>query len=258
MKLINDNCAVAIKKIDQDSIDLTVTSPPYDDLRSYNGSSTWQEDDWHDLITELYRVTKPGGVVVWIVGDQTVNGSKSLSSFRQSLLFRDAGFKVYDVIIYEKAGSAPPHARRYFNAFEYMFVFSKGKPKTVNLIRDKANRWAETHTFGVVTRRERDGSLTSKGRKTIAKLGVRTNIWRYVNGKNFATKDTIAYEHPAIFPEQLAEDHIRSWSNPGDVVFDPFMGSGTTGKIALLMERDFIGIEINPDYFEIASRRLLN
>ena len=163
---------------------------------------------------------------------------------------------MFDVIIYEKAGTAPPHKNRYFNAFEYMFVLSKGKPKTINIIKDKPNKWSGTQTFGNVTRREKDGTLTDKGRKTINEFGARTNIWRYNNGKGFATKDEIAYGHPAVFPEALANDHILSWSNEGDTIFDPFTGSGTTGKMAILNNRDFIGIELNEEYFKIAEKRI--
>ena len=163
---------------------------------------------------------------------------------------------MFDVIIYEKAGTAPPHKNRYFNAFEYMFVLSKGNPKTINLLEDKPNKWANHSTFGNVTRREQDGSLTPKGRKVVKPFGVRTNIWRYNNGKGFSTKDKIAYEHPAIFPEKLVQDHIISWSNEGDIVLDPFCGSGTVAKVAGLLNRKWVGIEISSEYCKIANERL--
>lgn len=159
-------------------------------------------------------------------------------------------------MIYEKAGSGPPHPNRYFNTFEYMFVLSKGRPKTINLLRDKPNKWAGKSTFGNVTRREKDGSLTDKGVKVINKFGVRTNIWRYNNGKGFSTADKVAYQHPAIFPEKLVEDHIRSWSNKGDVVLDPFGGSGTTAKVAQCLGRKWIYIEKVEEYCLIAKKRL--
>ena len=161
-----------------------------------------------------------------------------------------------DIIIYEKAGTAPPHKNRYFNAYEYMFVLSKGIPNTINLIEDKPNIWANHSTYGEVTRREQDGSLTPKGKKIVKPFGVRTNIWRYANGKGFATKDDIAYQHPAIFPEKLVADHIISWSNEGDIVLDPFMGSGTTAKKAIELNRRWMGIEISKEYCEIANQRL--
>ena len=163
---------------------------------------------------------------------------------------------MFDVIIYEKAGTAPPHKNRYFNAFEYMFVLSKGIPKTINLLEDKPNKWANHSTFGNITRREQDGSLTPKGRKVVKPFGIRTNIWRYNNGRGFSTKDKIAYEHPAIFPEKLVQDHIVSWSNEGDIVLDPFCGSGTVAKVAAGLNRKWVGIEISSEYCKIANERL--
>jgi len=245
-----------LKEFPPEIIDLVVTSPPYDDLRDYNGVAAWNFDVFKKIAQELYRIIKPGGVVVWVIGDKTLKGKKSLTSFKQALFFQEIGFDMYDVIIYEKAGTGPPHPNRYFNAFEYMFVLSKGKPKTINLLRDRPNKWAGHSTHGDVTRREQDGSLTNKGKKVVKDFSVRTNVWRYVNGRGFSTKDKIAYEHPAIFPEKLVEDHILSWSNEGDIVLDPFAGSGTTGKIAQKLNRRWILIEAVAEYCEIAEKRI--
>ena len=255
-RIFNDRSDRLLKEFPPECIDLVVTSPPYDDLRDYEGVASWDMEVFQTIARELYRVMKPGGVVVWVVGDKTLKGSKTLTSFKQALFFQEIGFDMYDVIIYEKAGSGPPHPNRYFNAFEYMFVLSKGRPKTVNILRDKPNKWAGCSTYGEVTRREKDGSLTNKGRKMISEFGVRTNIWRYANGRGFATKDKLAYKHPAIFPEKLAEDHIASWSDPGDLVLDPFGGSGTTAKAAQKMGREWVLIEAVKDYCEIARERL--
>ncbi|HOO08137.1 MAG TPA: site-specific DNA-methyltransferase [Ruminococcus sp.] len=255
-RIFNDRSDRLLKEFPAECIDLVVTSPPYDDLRDYEGVASWDMEVFQTIARELYRVMKPGGVVVWVVGDKTLKGSKTLTSFKQALFFQEIGFDMYDVIIYEKAGSGPPHPNRYFNAFEYMFVLSKGRPKTVNILRDKPNKWAGCSTYGEVTRREKDGSLTNKGRKVISEFGVRTNIWRYANGRGFATKDKLAYKHPVIFPEKLAEDHIASWSDPGDLVLDPFGGSGTTAKAAQKMGREWVLIEAVKDYCEIARERL--
>ncbi|MBQ8122976.1 MAG: site-specific DNA-methyltransferase [Ruminococcus sp.] len=257
-RIFNDRSDRLLKEFPAECIDLVVTSPPYDDLRDYEGVASWDMEVFQTIARELYRVMKPGGVVVWVVGDKTLKGSKTLTSFKQALFFQEIGFDMYDVIIYEKAGSGPPHPNRYFNAFEYMFVLSKGRPKTVNILRDKPNKWAGCSTYGEVTRREKDGSLTNKGRKVISEFGVRTNIWRYANGRGFATKDKLAYKHPAIFPEKLAEDHIASWSDPGDLVLDPFGGSGTTAKAAQKMGREWVLIEAVKDYCEIARERLVS
>lgn len=245
-----------LQQMPEKSVDLVVTSPPYDDLRAYENCAAWNFDIFKTIAQELFRVMKDGGVVVWVIGDKTEKGNKSLTSFKQALYFQEIGFNMYDVIIYEKAGTAPPHPNRYFNAFEYMFVLSKGKPKTINLLRDRPNKWAGHSTYGDVTRREQDGSLTNKGKKVVKDFSVRTNVWRYINGRGFSTKDKIAYEHPAIFPEKLVEDHILSWSNEGDVVLDPFGGSGTTGKVAQKLNRKWILIEAVAEYCEIADKRI--
>ncbi|MDA3042634.1 MULTISPECIES: DNA-methyltransferase [unclassified Campylobacter] len=255
-RIYNAKSDEMLKCFPDNYVDLVVTSPPYDDLRDYKGVSAWNFEVFKVVANELYRVMKPGGVVVWVIGDKTNKGNKSLTSFKQALYFQEIGFDMFDVIIYEKAGSGPPHPNRYFNSFEHMFVLSKGKPKTINLLKDKPNKWAGQYTYGEVTRREKDGSLTAKGRKKINEFGIRTNVWRYANGKGFATKDKIAYEHPAIFPEKLVEDHIKSWSNEGDLVLDPFAGSGTTAKVAHLLNRDWIAIEVVKSYCDLAKKRI--
>ena len=255
-KIINAYSDQFLKQLPENSIDLVVTSPPYDDLREYENCAGWNFNVFKTIAKELYRVIKEGGVVVWVIGDKTDKGNKSLTSFKQALYFQEIGFSMYDVIIYEKAGTAPPHPNRYFNAFEYMFVLSKGKPKTIHLLKDRHNKWAGHSTYGEVTRREQDGTLTNKGKKVVKDFSVRTNVWRYINGKGFSTKDNIAYQHPAIFPEKLVEDHILSWSNEGDIVLDPFGGSGTTGKVARNLNRKWILIEAVEEYCKIARERL--
>ena len=256
-KVFYSDSAKLLKLMPDSSIDLVITSPPYDDLRDYkNSNNLWNFKKFQDIARQLFRVLKQGGVVVWVVGDKTNNGSKTLSSFKQALFFQELGFNIFDVIIYEKTGTSPPHPGRYFNSFEYMFILSKGKPKTINLLRDKKNKWGGQMTFGNVSRREKDGSLTNKGRKKINEFGIRTNIWKYANGKGFTTKDKIAYEHPAIFPEKLVSDHINSWSNEDDVVLDIFGGSGTTIKVAKRMNRNWIYIDHVERYCEIAVERI--
>lgn len=250
------NNVTIMNKMPDNSVDLVVTSPPYDDLRDYENDLTWDFPTFKKVAKQLYRIVKKGGTVVWIIGDKTKDGNKSLTSFKQALYFQEIGFYMYDVIIYEKAGSGPPHSKRYFNTFEYMFILTKGKPNTVNLLADKKNTCAGMTTFADVTRREKDGTLTNKGRKVINEYGVRTNIWRYNNGKGFSTKDKIAHEHPAIFPEKLVDDHILSWSNPGDIVLDPFGGSGTTAKESIKLGRRWIYIEKVDKYCKIAEERI--
>ena len=238
--------------IEPDSIDLTVTSPPYDNLRTYNNSSSWNWSVFTDIAAGLWRVTKPGGVVVWVVGDATVKGCETGTSFKQALFFKDCGFNLHDTMIYERSAMPNKH-NRYGQDFEYMFILFKGSPKTFNPIMvDCTYAGAGTSP----TRRNKDGVLEGKGRRIIGEKKKKSNIWRFSAGLNKSTKDSAAHKHPAIFPEMLANDHIISWSNEGYTVFDPFLGSGTTGKMAKLLNRKFIGIEIDDEYFKIASERI--
>ena len=246
-----------LAKIQTESIDGVITSPPYDNLRNYEKeTSGWNFQVFEKIADELYRVLKDGGVVCWVVGDSVVNGSKTLTSYKQAIYFQNIGFNIYDVIIYQKTGSGPPHKNRYFNSFEYIFVLCKGRPKHINLLKDKPNKWAGHTTYGEVTRREVDGSLTKKGKKVINQFGVRTNVWTYKNGKGQTTRDKIAHGHPAIFPEKLVEDCLNSWTKEGDIILDPFGGSGTTAKVSKQLNRGFIYIEKEEKYFEIAKERL--
>lgn len=254
--VINSDSIKFLSKVPSCTFDMVITSPPYDSLRDYDGKSDWNFSKFKKIANQLFRVLKEGGVIVWVVGDQTNNGNKTLTSFRQALYFQEIGLKMYDVMIYEKIGTAPPHPNRYFNSFEFMFVLSKGKPKTINLLRDKKNKWGGLSTYSEITRREKNGTLTKKSKKIINKFGVRTNIWKYANGKGFATRDEIAYQHPAIFPEKLVYDHLLSWSKEGDLILDPFSGSGTTGKVCVELKRNFVLIDAVEKYCNIAKKRI--
>ena len=242
--LMQGNCLDRMKEIPDGSVDLTVTSPPYDNLRTYNGNNEqWGEHVWKAVIAELYRVTKSGGVVVWVVADATIKGSETGTSFKQALHAMECGFNLHDTMIYQKFGSGLPHrAHRYGGAFEYMFVFSKGNPS-----HGVIKTFPPTGKVGNTTRRQKDGSI-KRGTYNIGG-GKLSNVWQYAGD----TKQN----HPAPFPEKLAEDHILSWSNEGDIIFDPFLGSGTTGKMAILNNRQFIGIEMDNHYFNISKERIL-
>ena len=234
-KIYNENCLETMKRMESSSIDLVVTSPPYDNLREYNG----YEFDFKAIAAELVRVIKPSGVIVWVIGDQVIKGSESGSSFRQALHFMDLGLSLHDTMIYEKNSPAYParaDGNRYTQIFEFMFVFSKGKP-AATLICDKPNKWAGFKDF------------SGKLKNPVPDFSPRNNIWRYVTSFN-------GVKHPAPFPESLAQDHIITWSKPNETVYDPFMGSGTTAKMALLNGRNFIGSEISAEYLEIANKRI--
>lgn len=252
-QLIQGDCLEAMKNMPDDSIDLTVTSPPYDNLRSYNGNNKqWNYEKFKGIAKELFRITKQGGVVVWIVNDATINGSETGTSFKQALFFKECGFNLHDTMIWKKAGTPYPQVIRYYPNFEYMFILSKGKPKTVNLIADRINKHVGEKI--TATERQRDGTLKEsigrkKGRR-IKPYGVRFNVWEIRQASGNKTG------HPAVFPERLATDHILSWSNEGDIVFDCFMGSGSTGIACINTNRQFIGIEIDNTYYEIAKQRI--
>ena len=258
------NSVEVMKEIPDNFVDLTVTSPPYDNMRSYIGKIKDDVvfDDHYsfpfvEMATELFRITKDGGVVVWVVNDQIVNGGESGTSFRQALKFQEIGFKIYDTMIYHKNGAPFPESGRYSQVFEYMFVFVKGKkPNSANIIKDKENKWAGVSNFGKRSSRTKDGEIKKMDNFTVAEFGSRYNVWYINNGAGYTTKDKYAYEHPAMFPESLAEDHILSWSKEGDVVLDPMVGSGTTCKMAKMNNRNFIGIDLNEEYVTIAKRRI--
>lgn len=247
------DCVEGMKLLDSESIDLTVTSPPYDDLRTYNGYSF----DFESVTKELYRVTKDGGVVVWVVNDKTEKGSETGTSFKQALYFKEIGFNLHDTMIYEKENPQPQvKTKRYTQSFEYMFIFSKGKPNTCNYITEDCK---DVGRILNNTNRLPNGktvNFVGNGKK-VNETKIKKNVWVYDAGFNRSTKDKIAFNHPAIFPEKLAEDHIISWSNEGDIIFDPFMGSGTTAKMAKLNKRRYIGFELSKEYCNIAEERIL-
>ena len=246
-KTICGDCLEVMKKMEDNSIDLTVTSPPYDNLRDYNGYTF----DFEGIAKELYRVTKDGGVVVWVVGDATIKGSETGTSFKQALYFKEIGFNLHDTMIWNKGCFSAVGAlvNRYAPVYEYMFILSKGYLKTFNPIKDRKTIHGGKKVNGTV--RNKDGTMKSFSKEvTINEYGQRFNIWEQSPQRQRGG-------HPAPFPEKLAEDHILSWSNEGDTVLDPMCGSGTTLKMAKLNNRKFIGIEISEEYCKIAEARIL-
>jgi len=248
--LHHGDCLEVMPTLEAGSIDLTVTSPPYDNLRTYNDSLEWGEHVWKPVLEDLYRLTKEGGVVVWIVGDATIKGSETGTSFKQALYVMECGFRLHDTMIWNKGGFSAVGAlrTRYAPVFEYMFVFAKGRLSSFNPIKDRRNKHAGK--FIQKTKRLPDGT-TKRGMPYVSsEYGQRFNVWEV--GPQRQQGDC----HPAPFPEPLARDHIISWSNEGDTVFDPFLGSGTTGKMALELGRNFVGIEKDAESFEIAKKRI--
>ena len=246
--IYNENCLDTLQRMSDNSLDMTITSPPYDNLREYNGYHFPVDE----IAAALYQKTAPGGVVIWVVGDRTVNGDETLTSFRHAITFQDAGFKVHDTMIYAKNNPIPSDCgKRYRQAFEYMFCFSKGQPKTFNPIMQPIKQEKAFKSF----------RITKVGRNDLAHDHVapkerKINNIFYYNVGTSSSKDKIAFQHPAIFPEQLVNDQIETWTNEGDIVYDCFMGSGTTAKVAHLLNRQWIGSEISSEYVEIAEKRL--
>jgi len=250
-KIYNENCLDTMARMPDNFIDLTVTSPPYDDLRTYNGYCF----DFENVAKELFRVTKQGGVVVWVVGDATKNGCESLTSFKQAIYFvEQCGFNLHDTMIYAKQNPIPLTHNRYEQQFEYMFILSKGKPKTFNGLKEKSKYGGEmasrTRSF-YKTNTENEPTIQNK-RDVISDEKLRNNIWYYIVGSTQTGK----IKHPAMFPEQLASDQILSWSNENDLVYDCFIGSGTTAKMSILNNRKYIGSELSKEYYEIALNRI--
>ena len=257
--LYNGDCLEVMKGIADNSIDLTVTSPPYDNLRTYNGNNElWNEQVWKNVIAELYRVTKKGGVVVWVVGDATQDFCETGTSFKQALWAMSCGFNLLDTMIYAKKSYAPayPTMKRYAQTFEYMFVFSKGKPKTFNPIKVDKKQSSISKAEKKSTYRQKDGTTKQSVMSIDSDKKDACNVWFYDVGFNKSTSYKDAFQHPATFPEKLAKDHILSWSNEGDIILDCFMGSGTTGAMAIETGRKFIGIELDKHYFDIATKRI--
>lgn len=247
-RIYHENCIETLRRMTEDLLDMTITSPPYDDLRDYNGYHFPVEE-----ISELlFEKTKPGGVVIWVVGDRTVNGSETLTSFQHALTFKSAGFKVHDTMIYAKNNPIPSDCgKRYRQCFEYMFCFSKGQPKTFNPITQAIKQEKAFKSFRITKVGRNDlahDHIAPKERKV-------NNIFFYNVGTS-SSRDKIAFEHPAIFPERLVMDQISTWTDEGNLVYDCFMGSGTTAKAAHLLNRKWVGSEISDEYTRIAEDRL--
>jgi DNA modification methylase len=253
IQLLHGDCLELMKQLPDQSIDMVITSPPYDDLRTYEDTSSFSFKETARLLTSLL---KPGGVIVWNVGDQCVNGSETGTSFRQALYFVDeCRLNLHDTMIWQKSNFSNPSTTRYHQVFEYVFILSKGKPKTFNPIKDRKNvSSGNIGSFGENTVTQKNGTKKVRPKKIVEEYGMRHNVWI----TNTAGQEQTAkkYGHPAMFSESFANDHIISWSNEGDLLLDPFMGSGTSGAVAKKLGRSYIGMEVNETYYMIAKNRI--
>lgn len=255
-KNYNEDCLLTMAKMPDEFIDLVITSPPYDNLRDYKKYTF----DFENTAKQLFRIIKSGGIITWIVGDATIKGTETGTSFKQVLYFKSIGLNIHDTMIYRKNSLTFPDVNRYYQCFEYMFILSKGKPKTTNLIADKLNKQAnKTITSNY---RDIDGSIKEmsgkKKKRKIKDKGIRWNIWEYNTGWQHSYTEEYLKGHPAIFPEQLVKDHLISWSKEGDLVYDPFMGAGTVAKCCKLLNRNWIGSEVSEEYCKIIEERIKN
>lgn len=246
-KIYNEDCLTTMNKMQDEFIDFVITSPPYDDIRNYNGYNF----EFEKIAQELLRILKIGGVVIWVVADATINGSETGTSFKQALYFKEIGFRLHDTMIYYKNNPMPQTGNRYHQHFEYMFALSKESPKTFNPITEST----KYQGLANMKNRGQNGTLNYEKieRTKEKKVG---NVFFYSVGGGISTKDKVAYNHPAIFPEKLVADQINTWTNENDIIYDPFMGSGTTAKMAHLLNRKWIGSEISKEYVDIANERL--
>ncbi len=260
----NENCLDTMAQMSERFIDCVITSPPYDNIRNYNKNVSECLPEYNgysfpfeDIAKSLYRVIKKGGVIVWVVNDSMQNGSESLNSFRQALFFKEIGLKVHDTMIYRKMNPMPNAGTRYQQMYEYMFLFSKGKPKTTNIaLRPRSNQCNDKRTYrNKKFSRDKDGEF-NKNEYFVKEMVPDYNIWDFFVGGGNTSKDKVAFKHPAIFPESLVQRHIESWTNEGDLIYDPFMGSGTTSKMSILCKRNYIGSELSHEYCEIEKERL--
>ncbi len=246
-KIYNENCLTTMNEMPDEFVDFVITSPPYDDIRNYNGYNF----EFEKIAKELFRIIKIGGVVIWVVADATINGNETGTSFKQALYFKEIGFRLHDTMIYYKNNPMPQTGDRYHQHFEYMFAFSKESPKTFNPITEPT----KYQGLANMKNRGKNGTLNYEKieRTKEKKVG---NVFSYSVGGGISTKDKVAYNHPAIFPEKLVADQINTWTNENDIIYDPFMGSGTTAKMAHLLNRKWIGSEISKEYVNIANERL--
>ena len=249
-KIINDDCVKVLKNLEEDCVDFVLTSPPYDNLRNYTGYNF----DFENIAQQIYRVIKPGGVIVWVTNDATINGSETGTSFKQALYFKDLGLNIHDTMIFRKRNPIPQiYRKRYSNEFEFMFVFSKGVVKTHNPIMIPCQHAGLVLDNTTYKNYSKNSQKRTKFANPVKDTKIKNNVWEYVVGKK--KEDQEAKGHPAPFPCQLAEDHILSWTNKGDIVLDPMCGSGTTCKMAKKLGRSFIGIDMSKEYCKIAKLR---
>ena len=245
------NCTDILSQYPDDFFDLTIFSPPYDDIRNYHGYTL----DMNSLGNELFRTTKEGGIVIMITQDQTKNFKKSLTSFRTIIDWCDnIGWKLFECVIYKKDGRPGVFWEKRFRVdHEYIPIFFKGdKPKYFNKDSVKVPCKYKGRILNSFLERVGDKSVRSKKQMIVPDTKCRGTIWFFNRDLNLNLKR----KHPAVFPDQLPYDFIQVFTEKGDIVLDPMIGSGTTAVMAKLLERNYVGIDISKEYCDIAKERV--
>lgn len=255
------DCLDVMEHMQNQSVDMVITSPPYDELRSYEKKLEWSFQIFEKIAQEISRILEKGGVLVWVVNDQVIKGSESGTSFRQALFFKDeCGLNLHDTMIYMKDNPPPVGgSNRYYQTFEYMFVFSKGKPRVFNPLKtERRNKYNDKRTKRTKSfTRNRDGDFIKKEVALDFSSPVkRRNVFTYTVGGGNSVDYNV--KHPAAFPLELAKDQILSWSNKGDLIFDPMAGSGTVAIAAEKTCRKWICIEKEASYFNPAVEKIMS
>ncbi len=252
-RIINADCIKATARLPANSIDLVMFSPPYDGIRDYKKGWIF---DFPALGKNLYRLVKDGGVCAVVINDGTQDFAKSLTSFRLVLNWCDtAGWRLFETCIYQRDGNPGAWWKRRFRVdHEYIFLFLKGKkPKTF----DKEPLMVPSKHAGRIysgTDRLTSGKFKKIDHKPVKRMKCRGTVWKYPTSNTEGNRTKL--QHPATYPDPLAQDIIQCFSEPGDTVLDPMCGSGTTCVMAMKMKRQYMGIDINEEYCQIARKRL--
>lgn len=261
-RLILGDCANELKQLAANSIDLIFTSPPYADSRAstYGGIKPDQYVEWFLPISqELYRVLKPSGTFILNIKEKVVNGERHTYVIELILAMRKQGWLWTEEFIWHKKNSYPGKwPNRFRDAWERLLQFNKTRKFKMfqEAVMVPMGDWAERRLRRLSqTDQVRDVSRVGSG------FGKRVANWigrqkAYPTNVLYLATETRNRNHSAVFPDDLPKWFIRLFTQEGDWVLDPFMGSGTTIRVAQQMGRNAIGIEILPEYYQLAKANI--
>ena len=264
MKLIHGDCLEKTKDIESNSIDMIFTSPPYADRRkdTYGGKKANVYVKWFlPFVREFKRILKPSGSFFLNIKPHTENGGRSLYVFKLVIeIVENVNFKLIDEFCWTKNAFPGGYKGKFKNALEPVYHFAKSKPSEI-IFNPIACGTPMKQESIARTYRKQCGAPSNGSRMT----GMNTTNIRnlelarpsnVININNVSNQFTDKQKHPATFPTGLVEFFVKSFSSESSTVLDPFMGSGTTGVVCKNLNRNFIGIEIDKEYFEIAKQRI--